>query len=127
MTEENNKNPVNAVKEYQSVNDATAKICVALIERNATAEQVVEFIPQIRRAFSQSATSSYNKLRGDQKPLSDLLCTVAERIQVLPGYEQAVDAALALKLQAVIAENPQAIQSWQRCLYPLLPCIDFPR
>lgn len=50
-------------------------------------------------------------LRGDQKPLSDLLCTVAERIQVLPGYEQAVNAALALKLQAIVAENPQAIQN----------------
>ncbi len=50
-------------------------------------------------------------LRGDEKPLSNLLCNVAERIQVLPGYEQAVDAALALKLQAVLAENPQAIQA----------------
>lgn len=50
-------------------------------------------------------------LRGDQKPLSDLLCTVAERIQVLPGYEQAVNAALALKLQAIVAENPQSIQN----------------
>lgn len=48
-------------------------------------------------------------LRGDQHRLPQLVCTLAERIKVTPGYERAVEAALAGKLQAVISENDETV------------------
>ena len=41
--------------------------------------------------------------------IPDLLCTLAERIQVRPGFERVVEAALAHKLQAVVCEKDEAI------------------
>lgn len=49
-------------------------------------------------------------LRGEGQS-SDLVCTLAERIHVRAGYERAVDAALAQKLQAIVASSDSAVQS----------------
>lgn len=49
-------------------------------------------------------------MRNENERLPDLLCTLADRIQVRQGYEQAVEAALAQKLQAIVAQNKEAVQ-----------------
>jgi len=48
-------------------------------------------------------------LRGKEERIPELVCTLAERIQVEPGYEMALDAALAGKLQAVITGNEECV------------------
>lgn len=48
-------------------------------------------------------------LRGDQQRLPQLVCTLAERIQVEAGYERAVEAALSGRLQAIIAEKEETV------------------
>ncbi|MEW6236484.1 MAG: chromosome segregation protein SMC [Candidatus Omnitrophota bacterium] len=48
-------------------------------------------------------------MRNKDEKLPQLVCTLAERIQVEAGYEIAIEAALAQKLQAIVAENDEAI------------------
>ncbi len=48
-------------------------------------------------------------LRGQNDKPNDLVCTLAERIQVEAGFEKAIETALAGKLQAVVARNDGAV------------------
>ena len=49
-------------------------------------------------------------LRGDQNRMPQLVCTLAEKIQVEKGFEMAIDTALSRKLQAIVAGNDQAVK-----------------
>ena len=56
-------------------------------------------------------------LRGDQNQrMPQLLCTLAEKIQVEKGFEMAIDTALSRKLQAIVAENDQVVKDAVRKL-----------
>ena len=55
-------------------------------------------------------------LRGKNDKPNDLVCTLAERIQVEAGFEKAIETALAGKLQAVVAENDSAVLESVRLL-----------
>ncbi|MBN2325918.1 MAG: chromosome segregation protein SMC [Candidatus Omnitrophica bacterium] len=62
----------------------------------------------------QAKLSGYDEgvrylLRGDQQRLPTLVCTLAEQMKVESGCERAVEAALSGKLQAIIAENEEAV------------------
>ncbi len=48
-------------------------------------------------------------LRGDDPHPAELVCTLAEKIRVENGCEIAMEAALANKLQAIVAENETAV------------------
>ncbi len=53
-------------------------------------------------------------LRESKEEHPGLVCTLAERIQVQPGYEKAIESALAHKLQSIVTEKDEdVVQSIQ--------------